>query len=418
MGQALVKYSSYLTMKIALVSFEYPPDTAYGGIATYASQMVEMMAKRGHYIEVFAGSKTRSFTEKVSKTIQIHRIQVKQKIDFIRAVLPIFQARHKIIQFDVLEGPEYGADAATVVQSFPDIPFVVKLHTPRELIEIYEGQPNQIAKLRIRFGALRRGINPFRNLERTHTLEADEVATPSWALGKELIHRWGLDPAKVHQYPLPFIPNPDLLKIPIKTSTYRITFVGRLDIKKGVTDLAEAIPKVLKAFPDAQFYFIGRNGISPIAGVDMKTYLYQILSPYLSNIKFTGQVPAEQIPKYLADTDICIFPSQWESFGLVCLEAMAAGRGVIGSSAGGMAEIINSDDYGRLVPPKNPEAISNAITELLQNPTLRMQLGQNARQRVLSAYNTQHIGKLQEESYIRAINYRQKQDPRLSRLLL
>ncbi|MEO1069453.1 MAG: glycosyltransferase family 4 protein, partial [Cyanobacteria bacterium J06638_6] len=328
-------------MKIALVSFEYPPDTAYGGIATYAHQAAAMLAQRGHTVEVFAGSRDRSGTE-TDGPLVVHRIRVKQKIDFIRAVVPVFVARHRAAPFDVLEGPEYDADAAAIAQTLPDLPLVVKLHTPRELIEQYEGKPNRLDRLRTRLGALRRGIHPFRNLEQTHTLEADEIAAPSWALGKELIQRWGLSPAKVHQYSLPFTPDPKLLTIPVLTSTQRVTFIGRLDIKKGVVDLAAAIPTVLKQIPTARFRLIGRNGQSPLPQVDMQQFLTQRLGPHLDAVEFTGAVPAAKIPDYLADTDICVFPSQWESFGLVCLEAMTAGRGVIGSSAGGMAEIITS----------------------------------------------------------------------------
>ncbi|PSN14666.1 glycosyltransferase family 1 protein [filamentous cyanobacterium CCT1] len=404
-------------MKIALISFEYPPDTAYGGIATYAQQAATMLVQRGHQVEVFAGSRSRTSTD-IEASVTIHRIQVKQKIDFIRAVVPMFLERHRTVRFDVMEGPEYGADAAAIAQAVPTLPLVVKLHTPRELIAVYEGRPNVLGQVRTRLGALKRGIHPLRDLERIHTLEADEVAAPSWALGKDLMQRWGLDPEKVHQFPLPFTPNPSLLEIPVKTSTKRITFIGRLDIKKGVTDLAEAIPAVLAQVPGARFRFIGRNGLSPSPSQDMQQFLTHRLAPYIEAVEFTGQVPAANIPNYLADTDICIFPSRWESFGLVCLEAMAAGRGVIGSRAGGMAEIITSGEVGRLVPPERPDTIAAAILELLHNPELRQQLGCQARQQVLIEYSSDRIGQLQEASYERAIATRQKSSPRPCRLLL
>ncbi|MBE9139442.1 glycosyltransferase family 4 protein [Nodosilinea sp. LEGE 07088] len=404
-------------MKIALISFEYPPDTAYGGIATYAHQAATLLTWRGHTVEVFAGSRDRSGTD-IEGAVTVHRIQVKQKIDFIRAVVPIFLGRHQATAFDVVEGPEYGADAAGIAQAVPDLPLVVKLHTPRELIDLYEGQPNAIDQLRTRLGALRRGIHPLRNLEQTHTLEADEIAAPSWALGKDLIQRWGLNSAKVHQYPLPFTPDPNLLAIPVNTSTQRVTFIGRLDIKKGVVDLADAIPLVLAQLPTAQFRLIGRNGQSPIPQIDMQTFLTQRLQSDLASVEFTGPVPADRIPDYLANTDICVFPSRWESFGLVCLEAMTAARGVIGSSAGGMAEIITSYEVGRLVPPQNPAAIAAAIIELLNDPDLRMELGHNARQRVLAEYSGDRIGQLQEASYQRAIEAHQAAGRRRRRLWL
>lgn len=404
-------------MKIAFISFEYPPDTAYGGIATYVQQAAKMLAKRGHFVEVFAGSRERTCTDQEGE-IRINRIKVGQKVDFIHTVVPVFLKRHQAIQFDVLEGPEYGADASAVIQAVPELPLVVKLHTPRTIIEAYEGKPRLLDQLRSRLGALRRGIHPLRDLEKTHTLDADEVAAPSQALGKELIQRWRLDSSKVNYYPLPFNPNPRLLEIQPKTFGHRVTFVGRLDIKKGVVDLADAIPTVLESVPEAKFRLIGRNGQSPQPNVDMQQFLMQKLAPYLAAVEFTGQVPAEKIPDYLADTDICVFPSQWESFGLVCLEAMTAGRSVIGSSAGGMAEIITSDQVGRLVPPQSPEKIAAAVIELLKDPDLCSSIGHNARQKVLDEYSPQRIAELQENSYIRAIQQRKSQAKRKVRVLL
>ena len=60
-------------MKIALISYEYPPDTAYGGIATYVEQAARMLSERGHYVEVFAGSERRAQSSDESG-ILTHRI--------------------------------------------------------------------------------------------------------------------------------------------------------------------------------------------------------------------------------------------------------------------------------------------------------------------------------------------------------
>ncbi|MHC5738394.1 glycosyltransferase [Nostoc sp.] len=66
-------------------------------------------------------------------------------------------------------------------------------------------------------------------------------------------------------------------------------------------------------------------------------------------------------------------------FLFVCLEAMAAARGIVGSSSGGMVEQRNHGECGRLVPPYNPNQIAKAVVKLLRNPSLRMELGQAAR---------------------------------------
>ncbi len=93
---------------------------------------------------------------------------------------------------------------------------------------------------------------------------------------------------------------------------------------------------------------------------------------------------------------------------------MSAGRVIVDSSAGGMAELLNYGEVGRLVPPHSPEKIAAAVIELLDNPGLRMRLGQAARDRVLAEYNLERIGELQEASYVRAIQRRRALGVRLS----
>jgi glycosyltransferase involved in cell wall biosynthesis len=393
-------------MKIAMISYEYPPDTADGGIATYVWQAAQMLQTRGHSVEVFAGSNRREGVEAEPSGVAVHRIPLASREAFSQRIAPVFAQRHRQIGFDVLEGPDYGADAADAIRLVPEIPLVVKLHTPRIIFrQLRESDVGPWVTWRERLGALRRGLNPraIEDLERHHVRQADAIASPSKAIADTLIQLWRLDPRKVHLFPCPYRPQPDLLKIPIQTQTHRVTFIGRVEARKGVLDLAKAIPLILKQCPEAKFRFVGRSGPSPNPRQTMQQYLEHFLLPYRYAVEFTGPVPLDRIPLMLSDTDVNVFPSQWDSFGLVCLEAMSAGRAVIGSTAGGMAEVINTDAVGRLVAPKRPRQIAQAVVELLKNSDLRMQLGTAARERVLQEYSLERVAALQEESYRRAI---------------
>jgi glycosyltransferase involved in cell wall biosynthesis len=144
----------------------------------------------------------------------------------------------------------------------------------------------------------------------------------------------------------------------------------------------------------------------------MRQLLERRLRPHLGSIEFTGAVPRERIPEVLANTDVCVFPSRWENFPFVCLEAMAAARGIVGSSAGGMAEMLDGGRAGRLVPPWSPGRIAHAVLELLTDPILRTRLGNVARERVLAEYDPDRIGVLREASYVRAIQRRRARGPR------
>lgn len=411
-----------MKMKIALISYEYPPDSAYGGIATYAYQAAKMLHRRGHHVEVFSSSLRRCGTE-IEEGIFVHRVVVpsagrseKDRINFSKQVGTFFAERHATIQFDVVEGPEYGADAQEVIRLVPEIPLVVKLHTPSFLAYLdYLTTKPLLTRIYEDVRALKYGTvsntslfewlyDPNRDAECLHTLDADEIVAPSGSIGERLVKVWGLNPKKISYFPNPFEPTQEFLDIPVDTVTNVVTFIGRLEARKGILDFAKAIPIILKKRPQTKFRFVGRSDVSP-SGSDMRQYLEQKLHCYGNALEFT-QVSPDKIPLILAATDVCVFPSIWESFGYVCLEGMAAGRGIVGSRAGGMAEMLHSQDTGRLVPPRSPQSIAKEVIELLENPDLRMRLGHAARSRVLAEYNFDKIGALQEDSYKLAISRR------------
>lgn len=418
-------------MKIAFISYEYPPDTANGGIATYVQQAAQMLRSRGHYIEVFAGSRCRSGTE-LENGILVHRINEPEQKNFAESIGYIFAKQHAIVEFDVLEGPDYAADARMAVQLIPEIPFVLKLHTPSILLLKFnycESNASVLRKTFLYISSLLKGIKPawgytpsgaayrlqvlkIDEVERTHALEADEIASPSRSLGSLLIKDWGLDAAKVNHIPYPYIPTEQLWQIPVDTQTNIVTFIGRLEIRKGVLDLAQAIPQILRHYPHTKFRFVGAAEPSPSPHLDMRQYLERILQPYHQSVEFTGVIAMKSIPAILATTDICVFPSLWENFPCVCLEAMAAARGIVGTDAGGMADMLDAGRVGKLIPPRSPKKIAEAVIELLADPKLRMKLGQLSRDRLLTEYSAERISILQEAIYSRAIERRREQGKR------
>ncbi|XGV97100.1 MAG: glycosyltransferase family 4 protein [Leptolyngbya sp. BL-A-14] len=409
-------------MKIAFISYEYPPDTATGGIATYVYQVARMMQQRGHHVEVFTSSPHREGVM-IEDGVVVHRILYTtntDRRDFATYAGKVFAQRHATIGFDVVEGPENDAHARGAIALVPDMPLVVKLHTPYFMVlELNYVPPSRNMKLRRMMGALRRGqlpkpfavqepYDPQLDPERIHTLDADEITTPSQALGDRLIETWGLPPEKVIHLPNPYIPTTELLTISPQTQTQTVSFLGRLEVRKGVLNLAKAIPLILQKHPQVTFQFVGEVCPSPTnPNVTMQQYLTRQLWRYRRSLKFTGAIPLQQIPSYLAQTDICVFPSRWENFPNVCLEAMAAARGIVGSHAGGMTQMLDDGKAGHLISPQKPEQIAAAVIDLLNNPTRRIEMGELARERVLSEYNLDRIGSLQEASYERAIARRQ-----------
>jgi glycosyltransferase involved in cell wall biosynthesis len=395
-------------MKIALVSYEYPPDSAFGGIATYMLHAATMLMARGHHVEVFAASGTREGTFE-DGGVTVHRVKELARFIFPARLGPVFAKRHGEIGFDVVEAPEYFADAAGVIQHIPEIPLVVKLHSPSYMLWKTTFGHSRWMMIRNYFASLRRGElppwHPHHGRERGCAMAADEVAAPCQCTADEVAKAWGLNPKLMAVVPNVYEPGPELLKINPATDTKTVLFIGRLELLKGVTTLAAAIPLVLKENPKVKFRFVGRS-IPLRPGVQMLDHLRKKLAKNLDAVEFTGPVPLEQIPQMLAQADICAFPSIWDNFPTVCLEAMSAGRAVIGSSSGGMKEILDFGAAGRVIDPSRPRELADAILELMGNSALRIALGTKARQRVLEQYNPDRVGRLQEESYQRAIERR------------
>jgi len=91
-------------MRIAFISYEFPPDTDFGGIGNYVFRSGTLLAERGHEVEVFAASGTRKGTVTQGRII-VHRVRVVRRELFSRAVAGVFRQRHQQLPFDVMESP-------------------------------------------------------------------------------------------------------------------------------------------------------------------------------------------------------------------------------------------------------------------------------------------------------------------------
>jgi glycogen synthase len=408
--RAARRLSSY--MKIAFISYEYPPDTADGGIATYVLHAARMLRRRGHLVEVFAGTRGRSETSTEPDGVIVHRVNVAARQEFMAAVVQPFRARHEAVHFDVLEGPDYGADAAEAARWAPEAALVVKLHTPTFLVERLDRSVLTRAQ-RIRHRArdayrtiIRKEaavqVRRLSRRERAHTRSADEVTAPSRAIADLVSSEWNLAADRLSHVPYPYHPGREFLSIPAEGSGSIVTFVGRLEIRKGVTDLAAAAHAFLVECPGASLRFVGGDGVLP-AGGSVTAFLQSTLRRLSSRVEYLGQVAPTRVPAVLADSSVVVLPSRWENFPFSCLEAMSAGRPVVAGRAGGMSEMICNGESGMLVRPACPDDISRAVIRLLRSPSERGAMGTAARERVLSAYAYDGIGRLQEESYARAL---------------
>lgn len=150
-----------------------------------------------------------------------------------------------------------------------------------------------------------------------------------------------------------------------------IIFVGRLHPVKGVQYLIEAMAIIHREMPDVKLVIVG-DGTERLRLEELRENL-----DLNGCIQFAGQVPQERIPKIMHQADIFALPSLSESFGIVIIEAMAAGLPIVTTNVGGLPELIKNWENGFVVEPKNPEAIAEKILLILNNNDLKAIISTN-----------------------------------------
>jgi glycosyltransferase involved in cell wall biosynthesis len=240
-------------------------------------------------------------------------------------------------------------------------------------------------------------------MELDHARRADVVAPPCEDLCRYAREVWKLPADRLRLTPHPYTPRPELLALEPRREGFTVGFVGRLEKRKGIETLVPAIPRVLQAVPQARFRLIGAPSARPATGQMYDAWIREKLGANLKAVELPGKATLDQMPGVYDALDVCAFPSLWENFPNVCLEAMSGARAVVGSSAGGMAEMLDRGSVGRLVEPGNVEQLAELIIELLRDNDARIRLGRLARQRVIEHYNEEVIGSMMEGVYKEAI---------------
>lgn len=141
----------------------------------------------------------------------------------------------------------------------------------------------------------------------------------------------------------------------------RLLSVGFLRPDKGHRVVLQALPALIRDFPDLEYRIVGDG--SERARLEEQCRELGLAS----HVLFLGSLPHPQAMQEMAECEIFVLPSWNEAFGVVYLEAMAHGRPIIGTAGEGIAEILAQVEVGLAVPPQNPGAVAGAIRELLGN---------------------------------------------------
>jgi glycosyltransferase involved in cell wall biosynthesis len=163
-----------------------------------------------------------------------------------------------------------------------------------------------------------------------------------------------------------------------------LLFTGRLRYYKGLDTLFQALSRL----PDVQLLIVGD-------GPMREDWERMVDDLHLAQrVTFAGEVPDEDLPGYYHGADVFVLPAnaRAEAFGTVLLEAMASGLPCVTTEVGtGTSWVVQDGVTGLVVPPRDPQALTNAIRSLLDDPQLRLAMGRAARARVEEEFTTERM---------------------------
>ncbi len=163
-----------------------------------------------------------------------------------------------------------------------------------------------------------------------------------------------------------------------------IFFIGRLEWEKGPDLLVRAMPRVLEDFPNARLILAGKGSYT-----DQIVQLIQELG-LEDHVRVAGFISDQTRNEIYAVADVAVFPSRYEPFGIVALEAMAAGAPVIVGDVGGLSEVVEHGVTGLRVP-NDPQAIAHAILQTLHHPDRAAERARRAQEVVRTQYSWEAI---------------------------
>lgn len=177
-----------------------------------------------------------------------------------------------------------------------------------------------------------------------------------------------------------------------------ILFVGRLEPRKGLTNLLKSIPYIQKqTMQPFRLLVVG-------SGVLTQYYKSRIPREVYGFVKFIGSVSFEELPKYYKTAHVFCSPATYgESFGIVLIEAMASGVPIVAGNNEGYRKVIWHDRNGILVNPQNPSELALTISNLLNSEARRKRL---AKQALIDAkkYSWEYIVRIIEKKYLEILN--------------
>jgi glycosyltransferase involved in cell wall biosynthesis len=394
-------------MRIALVSQEYPPETAKGGIGSQTHLKARGLSALGYEVHVISRAVNAKQSRRDDHGVQVTRVpgldarmtvhtEAADWLGYSAEVAAALEALHARAPFDLIDFPEWGGEGYLHLLNrteWNSIPAVIQLHGPMVMFARTIGWPEVNSEF-YRVGTM---------MEEACVRLADAVFSSSACSADWCAKYYGVARERIPtihtgvdtEFFAPrAVPKPD---------RPTIVFAGKLVRNKGVHLLLEAACQLAREFPGLHLSLLGRGDANIIGELRARASAAGL--PDLLGLP--GFVARNDMPEHLSRAHVFAAPSQYEGGpGFVYLEAMACGLPVIGCAGSGAAEVIREGENGLLVPPNDLDALIAALRGLLANKAESQAMGTRARGFVLAEADSRACLKKLEGFYASVIKTR------------
>ncbi len=410
MENAASKRQGTVRVNILILSQEFPPETGAGGVGVFSRTHAHALAQLGHTVHVLSSVVPPQTSYSYEQDgVMVHRLRrwkfevpllrrlwhqtlpwTKHQWEYMVGITGEIRRLVRAHQIQIIEAPEIWSEG--LLYSFVrQVPIVIRVHGPLFLIT----PANQI----------RRNFD-WRLVHKTDqvwTRRADRLVSVGSQVADEAAAEYHIPREKI-QVIHNSVDTTRYDAIPLRTDTPPlILFVGRVEPRKGVMLLIEALPRVFELHPTARARIVGKdvivNGSSYRAQLEKRAAELGIAE----RIEFTGFVSDEaRLENYQAST-CCVFPSSWDAQGIVAVEAMAAARPVIVPERTGLAEMVKPGETGLLFEPSNAAALADALHQTLSDLNRARAWGLAGRARAVQEFDLRVVTQRNLEMYDRTI---------------
>jgi glycogen(starch) synthase len=382
-------------MRILMLSWEFPP-CSVGGLAQHVYDLATAMVQAGEEVHLIACAGDKGEAREIVNGIHVYRVEpfnlsapdlptwvLQFNLSIVEHVVPLVNS---LAAIDLIHAHDWlVAYAGRVLKHAFKVPLIATIHATE--YGRNQGLHNDLQRY-------------ISDVEWWLIYEAWRVIVCSRYMEKELQRVFQTPPDKLR-----VVPNGVDMKRyqqsdqPLSRSLFAapdeqiVLFVGRLVQEKGVHVLIDAAPKILHYYSKAKFIIAGRGpaeGYLKNKAVDLGI---------ADRCYFTGYIDDRTRDFLYREASCAVFPSLYEPFGMVVLEAMAAMTPVAVADVGGLSEIVVHERNGLKFYPGNPNSLADNVLRLLHEPELAVRVATTARQELSKLYTWQEIARQTKRVY-------------------